>query len=173
MFKNSDSAQSILCRDDGTFPNSTMPAVILRNAFAAQTGVDPADIENIFRANGWVNSWHNGLYSFQHYHSTAHEALGVYAGWVKAQLGGPEGEIITVRLGEVVILPAGVAHKNIEQSADFMVVGAYPVGQIPDMKYGKSGDRPQADNNIASVTLPAKDPVFGEEGPLMKEWLVF
>ena len=73
----------------------------------------------------------------------------------------------------MVILPAGVAHKNIEQSADFMVVGAYPVGQIPDMKYGKSGDRPQADNNIASVTLPAKDPVFGEEGPLMKEWLVF
>jgi uncharacterized protein YjlB len=170
MLKESKSTQSLHCPDDGTFPNNAMPVVLLCNAFAAATSLHPAEIERVFHANGWVNTWRNGLYSFQHYHSTAHEALGIYSGWVKAQLGGPTGEIVTVKAGDVVILPAGVAHKNIEQSADFKVVGAYPVGQIPDMKYGKSGERPLVDKKIASVALPAKDPVFGEDGPLMKKW---
>lgn len=170
MLKEPEQVQTIHYPDDGTFPNNGMPVVLLRRAFAAETSLNPADIEKVFHANDWVNSWRNGLFSFQHYHSTAHEALGVYSGWVKAQLGGPEGGIVTVRVGDVVILPAGVAHKNIEQSPDFRVVGAYPVGQIPDMKYGKSGERHQVDENIASVALPAKDPVFGEEGPLRKVW---
>jgi uncharacterized protein YjlB len=173
MLKNSSSTQSIHCPDDGTFPNNALPAVLLCNAFAGETPLNPADIERVFHTNGWVNSWRNGLYSYQHYHSTAHEALGIYSGWVKAQLGGPAGKIVTLRTGQVVILPAGVAHKNVEQSADFQVVGAYPIGQIPDMKYGKSGDRPLADKNIASVPLPLRDPVFGEEGPLIKEWQAF
>lgn len=170
MSRDPKQVQTIHCPDDGTFPNNDMSVVLLRCAFASETSLNPADIERVFRANDWVNSWRNGLFAFQHYHSTAHEALGVYSGWVNAQLGGPDGKIVTVRKGDVVILPAGVAHKNIEQSADFRVVGAYPIGQIPDMKYGKSGERSLADKNIANVALPAKDPVFGEEGPLIKEW---
>ncbi len=170
MAKTPEQVETIHCPDDGTFPNNDMPVILLRSAFTCETSMNPADIERVFHAHGWVNSWRNGLFSYQHYHSTAHEALGVYSGWVKAQLGGPGGGTVAVMAGDVVILPAGVAHKNIEQSADFQVVGAYPVGQIPDMKYGKSGERPQVDKNIASVALPAKDPVFGEEGPLIKEW---
>jgi uncharacterized protein YjlB len=173
MLIHSDVSQSIHCPDDGTFPNSGLPVVLLSNAFVGEPPLNPADIESVFHTNGWVNSWCNGLYPYQHYHSTAHEALGLYSGWVKAQFGGPAGKIVTLRAGQVVILPAGVAHKNIEQSSDFQVVGAYPAGQIPDMKYGKLGDRPMADRNIASVPLPAKDPVFGDKGPLIKEWQDF
>jgi len=36
--------------------------------------------------------------------------------------------------------------------------------------YGKDGERPAADENIASVTKPLSDPIFGPTGPLMKLW---
>lgn len=157
---------SFVFHDDGTYPNNSLPLVFIKSAGAT----DPSTIEKIFHENNWVNSWRNGLYSFHHYHSTAHEVLGIYSGWVKAQLGGPGGKIVTLEAGDVVIIPAGVAHKNIDQSPDFKVVGAYPIGQNPDMKYGKPGERPEADQNIQSVDLPEHDPVYGPTGPLMELW---
>jgi len=73
-------------------------------------------------------------------------------------------------LGDVLVIPAGVAHKNLGASADLGVVGAYPRGQSPDMNDGHDGERPRADQNIAQVPLPAADPVFGVDGPLMRQW---
>jgi uncharacterized protein YjlB len=50
-------------------------------------------------------------------------------------------------------------------------VGAYPKGQENyDMNYGKEGERPQTDKNIANVPRPDTDPVYGSEGPLLKKW---
>ncbi|MGD8650012.1 MAG: hypothetical protein PVJ77_25990, partial [Desulfobacterales bacterium] len=74
------------------------------------------------------------------------------------------------RAGDVIIIPAGVAHKNLNQSLDFRCVGAYPAGQSPDMQYGKPSERPSADQNIRSVPLPETDPVFGKKGPLLEIW---
>lgn len=165
------SFKSFVLSDDGIYPNNPLPLLILEQAFKKHD-INPAQIEDVFHDNKWVNSWRNGLYPFHHYHSTAHEALGVYSGWVKAQFGGPDGEILTAKAGDVIIVPAGVAHKNIEQSPDFKVVGAYPAGQIPDMKYGKPGERPIADENIRSVMLPKNDPVYNKSGPLIQRWSV-
>ncbi len=164
---------SFVCNDDGTYPNNILPCVLLKRAIIPLNSVEPGLIENIFHKNDWINSWRNGLYQVHHFHSTAHEALGVYSGWVKAQLGGPGGPIVTIELGDVLIIPAGVAHKNIEQSHDFMVVGAYPLGQIPDMKYGKPGERPGVDKNIQKVGQPDTDPVYGKTGPLVTLWLKY
>ncbi len=164
------SITSFVFQDDGTYPNNRLPLVLLKQVNSAKPNIDPAIIEKILHGNNWVNSWRNGLYSFHHYHSTAHEVLGVYSGWVKAQLGGPSGKIFTIEAGDVVIIPAGVAHKNVDQADDFKVVGAYPVGQIPDMKYGEHGERPKADENIEEVSLPANDPVYGKTGPLIQQW---
>nr|WP_319393422.1 hypothetical protein [uncultured Desulfobacter sp.] len=161
---------SYIFKDDGTYPNNTIPLVLFKQAIQSTVTIDPGSIETVFHENNWVNSWRNGLFGVHHYHSTAHESLGVYSGWVKAQLGGPGGEIVTVEAGDVVIIPAGVAHKNIDQSTDFKVVGAYPTGQIPDMKYGKPGERPETDQNIQNVDLPEYDPVYGKNGPLIKLW---
>ena len=72
--------------------------------------------------------------------------------------------------GDVIVIPAGVSHKNIHQSPDFRCVGAYPVGQSPDMQYGKPGERPHVDRNIESVPIPKMDPIFGIDGPLMEMW---
>nr|WP_320013529.1 hypothetical protein [uncultured Desulfobacter sp.] len=161
---------SYVFKDDGTYPNNILPLVFLKQAIQSTGPISPFTIENVFHENKWVNCWRNGLFAFHHYHSTAHEALGIYCGWVTAQLGGPDGKIVTIEAGDVVVIPAGVAHKNIDQSPDFRVVGAYPTGQVPDMKYGKPGERPTADQNIQSIDLPEYDPVYGKTGPLMELW---
>lgn len=72
--------------------------------------------------------------------------------------------------GDVVVIPAGVAHKNLGASPGFALVGAYPAGQLWDMMYGKPGERPRADENIARVPLPEADPVYGAGGPLLAHW---
>jgi uncharacterized protein YjlB len=157
--------------DDGTYPNNAeLPLILMHKVFNASPDVPPQTIEKTFRNNGWVNSWRNGLYSFHHYHSTAHESLGVYSGWVKAQFGGPEGKSVVVKAGDLIIVPAGVSHKNLDQSPDFRVVGAYPRGQMVDMNYGKPGERPRADENIKNLPQPESDPVHGKNGPLIRLW---
>jgi len=163
--------RSFVFADDGIFPNNARLAlIVLPQAFEAAPAVNPETMEKVFDKNGWDSAWRNGLFAFHHYHSSAHEALGIYSGWVKAQLGGPGGETLTARAGDVIIIPAGVAHKNLDQSPDFSVVGAYPRGQAWDMMYGKPDERPRADEAIREVPLPTADPVYGKNGPLRQLW---
>ena len=169
--KAQTSLDSIIIQDDGTYPNNKkLPLLVLPQVFSFEQQVNPKDYEAIFKYNGWTNTWRNGLFSFHHYHSTAHEVLGVYQGWVKAQFGGPSGKMLKARAGDVLIIPAGVAHKNLGQSTDFSVVGAYPIGQNPDMNEGKKGERPLTDQQIKKVPFPVSDPVFGKKGPVISIW---
>ena len=165
------SIQTLLITDDGIFPNNNrLPLILVQQAFDPKVKNLVKTIEKTFHGNAWGKSWRNGIYNFHHYHSTAHEVLGLYTGKVKAQFGGPDGQVVFAEAGDVIIIPAGVAHKNLEQSPDFRCVGAYPEGQSPDMQYGKAGERPQADQNIRSVPFPKRDPVFEKEGPLLEIW---
>jgi uncharacterized protein YjlB len=127
-------------------------------------------LESLFASNIWENSWRNGIYSFHHYHSTSHEVLGIYAGSAQVQLGGDSGLKLDVRAGDVLVIPAGVAHRNLGSSPDFGVVGAYPEGREWDMNYGRRGERPAADRNIDQVPTPSTDPLYGSTGPLLVEW---
>ncbi|MHC1764918.1 MAG: hypothetical protein AB9869_11550 [Verrucomicrobiia bacterium] len=102
--------------------------------------------------------------------STAHEALVVLSGSVEVQLGGPIGVATRLSPGDAVVIPAGVAQRNLQASADFEVLGAYPAGQKWDLKYGAQGERPKVDENIARVPFPDEDPFFGPDGPVIKYW---
>ena len=159
--------------DDGTFPNNPrFPLLRYRNVVSIQ-GPDPAAIfERLFNDQGWAGSWRDGVYDMHHYHSTAHEVLGVYSGTAVVQFGGEQGICVEVQAGDVAVIPAGVAHKRLHSSGDFRVVGAYPPGQNWDMNYGKKGERPEADLNIAGVALPPTDPVYGSDGFLMNLWKI-
>src|SRR5215470_1003566 len=134
-------------KDDGIFPNNPLPLLFYRQALAPDTE-DPASIfEERFAENDWTNSWRNGVYSFAHYHSTSHEVLGVYSGAAKLRLGGEDGQNVDVQAGDVIVIPAGVAHQNLGASDDFGVAGAYPDGRDWDLLRGLAGERPRAEKN--------------------------
>jgi uncharacterized protein YjlB len=157
---------SVVLKDDGTFPNNRRPLLLYPTVVPAE----PSAIESLFDGNGWPAAWRNGVYPYHHYHSTAHEALGVYSGSASIQFGGPRGATQAVRAGDVVVIPAGVAHKCVEASEDFRVVGAYPRGQRWDMCCGRPGERPEADRRIAALEDPQVDPVQGAGGVLCRLW---
>jgi len=155
--------------DDGTFPNSRLPLLFYEQALSP-SAASPEAMEALFGGNGWPPAWRSSVYTFHHYHSTAHETLGVAAGSARLMLGGPEGREFDVEAGDVIVIPAGVAHMRLDSSTDFLVVGCYPPGQSWDLLRGAAGDRPAADRNIERVPLPASDPVGGAAGPLLGHW---
>jgi uncharacterized protein YjlB len=156
--------------DNGIFPNSILPVLLYRQAFTSKTGDRASVVEQRFAENNWTNSWRNGVYSFAHYHSTTHEVLGVHDGTATLQVGGEHGRNVELHAGDVIVIPAGVAHQNIGASDDFAVVGAYPDGREWDLLRGRPGERPKADQNIAALPIPDNDPIYGAEGPLRQIW---
>ena len=161
-----------LLEDDGSIPNNQkLPLLVYQSALNLPGQHPAATVESLFRANGWGGAWRNGIYSFHHYHSTAHEVLAVCRGAARVQLGGENGPIFSIKPGDMILIPAGVGHKNLGAESGFLVVGAYPPGQRWDMNYGQPGERPAADRNIAAVPLPQTDPLFGSRGPLLEHWL--
>ena len=157
--------------DDGTIPNNPdLPLLVYRQAVTLPDD-DPACVfEALFTANGWPAAWRNGIFPFHHFHSTAHEALGVFSGSATARFGGESGIEATVAAGDVVIVPAGVGHKALEASPDLGIVGAYPAGTRPDMCRGAPGERPRSLHAIARVAMPGRDPLYGGDGPLRRHW---
>ena len=157
--------------DDGAIPNNPeLPLLVYRQAVTLPEDDPAAVFEALFTGNGWPAAWRNGIHPFHHFHSTAHEALGVYRGTATARFGGEGGVDMTVSAGDVVIIPAGVGHKAIEASADFGIVGAYPAGTGPDLCRGALGERPASLAAIARVAVPARDPLYGTGGPLRRHW---
>lgn len=153
--------------DDGTIPNSRLPLLVYRDAVPA----DAVAIERLFAANHWPPAWRDGVHPFHHFHSTAHEVLGVARGEASVLFGGPNGQVLAVRAGDVVVVPAGVAHCNQGQSSDLLIVGAYPDnGPGPDLRRGKPGEHDAAARAVAAVPVPAVDPVMGVDGVLPRLW---
>ena len=159
--------------DDGVFPNNAnLPLTVYREAVALPEHDPAAAFEALFAAHDWPPAWRYGIFGYHHYHSTAHEVLGVFRGRATIQFGGEQGVVMEVQAGDVVVIPAGVAHKSLDSSRNFCAVGAYPRGQQWDTCTGKPGERPRADDNIAAVPLPQADPVYGPKGPLMTHWRI-
>lgn len=161
--------QKILIRDNGTFPANRLPALLYKAALEIPLLFPATHVSNSFKDHGWSNSWNAGIFTFHHYHSITHEVLGIYAGSARLQLGGDSGPVFLLEKGDVLVIPAGVAHKNLGQENDAGVVGAYPNGRDYDMNYGKSGERPKADEHIAQVPVPEHDPLGLTDG-LTKIW---
>jgi len=157
--------------DTGVIPNNAKcPLLIYQGALVLPKRNPAGTIEELFQKNLWGGTWRDGIYPYHHYHSTAHEALACYGGSAEVQLGGEPGVTYTIHVGDVLLIPAGTGHKKLSGSEDFAVVGGYPKGQDWDMCYGKPGERPRADENIARVPLPRSDPIYGKDGPVTEYW---
>lgn len=165
-------AKAYYFEDDGQIPNNPLPLLLYPAALIFGQDDPAATCETIFRANGWGGTWRNGIYPYHHYHSTAHEVLALSRGQAEVQLGGEQGITVALQAGDVVLIPAGVGHKNLGNSRNLLVIGAYPAGQQWDLCRGEPGERPRVLQNIANVPLPDQDPIYGDNGPMHEHWQV-
>jgi uncharacterized protein YjlB len=167
-YMNTPLPEKVYFQDDGVIPNNILPLLIYRKAIDAPVNADKLDQQ--LAGNNWTNSWRDGIYPFHHYHSNTHEVLIVIEGSAALQLGGPKGEKLEVQPGDVLIIPAGVGHKCVSHSNDFLVLGAYPDGLEPDLQREDEQIRIKAKENIGNVPLPLTDPLSGASAGLVLIW---
>ncbi|KTD54544.1 Cupin domain protein [Legionella sainthelensi] len=92
-------------------------------------------IQSRLEQNNWSHSWVDGIYDFHHYHSNTHEVLVITSGDCQVQFGGENGPIYMINQGDVIIIPAGVAHKSLGKSNNFQCIGAYPLDVAPELDW--------------------------------------
>ncbi len=166
--KAAQPVETFLLQPSGRMPNNRhLPLLVYRGVLTLDA--DPASAcEQRFAGHGWTGAWRNGIYDYDHFHATMHEVLGIVRGRVKARFGGDGGVEAELRAGDVVVIPAGVAHRNLGASKDLLVIGAYPEGGDGDSDIHTKKD-PEA-VKAEWVPVPPADPVFGHRGPLRQHW---
>jgi uncharacterized protein YjlB len=160
----------------GRIPNTSIqhyPLLIYHSAFPST--ITASKIENHLKFVGVVEpQWRFAMYDFTHFHSTTHEVLCISNGRAKLCFGGEEnkGKVeITVHQGDVVVVPAGVGHRMVKDTSSFgtfEMVGAYPKGCDQwDTCKGEDGEEDKL-GGIESLDWFEQDPVYGEDGPVLK-----
>lgn len=152
--------------------NPDLPVLIYRKVSLLQGEELAAQFEKIFRSNGWPPAWRYFIYDFAHYHSTAHEVIGVFAGRSLVKLGADKALETWLEAGDVIVIPAGVSHESLQRTTDFCGVGAYPMGQKSDSIRPSVSGKPMAAARIEKLSKPAADPLFGKSGPLQLRWAI-
>jgi uncharacterized protein YjlB len=158
----------------GLVPNTSIqqkPLLIYHAAFPSSTSASA--IEFHLQFIGVVDpAWRYTMYSTSHFHSTSHELLCIASGKAKLCFGhedNPERVEPVVETGDVIFVPAGVAHRLLEDLAGgFQMVGSYPKGRDWDMCYGKEGEEEKV-KRIKELGWFERDPIYGEEGPALDE----
>ncbi len=70
--------------DDGRFPNSPLPLLVYRGALPLM----PVQW-NSLSGERLVQRWRNGIFGYHHFHSIAHEVLGIAAGEAQCRVRRP------------------------------------------------------------------------------------
>jgi uncharacterized protein YjlB len=144
-------------------PNSALPALLFRGILARNTAGKSQRFREAFKKNGWTGLWTDTIYDYTHFHSNAHEVLGIAEGKVTVRLGGDGGRLFRLKAGDMLVLPAGIGHRREGGDDGLKVIGAYPPGQSHfNMK--------RKGRAVPKVPLPPKDPFYGENGPVVLLW---
>lgn len=165
-------AETFLLQENTPFPNNSLPVLYYAEELKTLTKTNGAQekVKDYLKKNNYSNSWVGGILAHHHFHSNTHEVLVCIKGTATVQLGGPNGDVYPFRQGDVLLLPAGTAHKKIEATQDFQIVGAYPNGLEYDMQTGDEEKYNLLKERIAKVPLPEQDPVEGDKGPVFDYW---
>lgn len=143
--------------------NPLLPVLIFREVLDPRAAKKAETFEKHFAQNGWNGAWRDKIYDYVHFHSNAHEVLGIAKGSADVELGGEDGKTVTLKAGDLIVLPAGTGHRRLSGSSDLLVVGAYPAGQT-DYDICREGRK------TPHVPVPETDPFFGADGPVPQLW---
>lgn len=156
--------------EDHSVPNNRLPVLVYRG-ISFENPDTAAEFERVFTEHDWPAQWRDGIFDYHHYHSNAHEVLGVAMGAARVKLGGEGGQEVNVGPGDVLVLPAGTGHCCVERSDDFLVVGAYPANQENyDIQRADPQILAASKQRISRVPLPVADPLSGPGGALSRLW---
>jgi uncharacterized protein YjlB len=144
-------------------PNSKLPVRMFRGALAPTATAKARRFREAFRRNGWAGIWTDTIYDYTHFHSNAHEVLGIAEGNVTIILGGAGGRRFRLKAGDMFAIPAGVGHRRVGDDTGLKVIGAYPRGQSHFNMKRKGRAVPRG-------PIPDTDQLYGRGGPLTRCW---
>lgn len=154
---------------DGGIPNSVLPLAFWRGRLPAEAR-DGGAATALFRRNGWQGTWVYTVFPYWHFHTRGHEALACVAGRARIGFGGDGGIEVDVEAGDVCVIPAGVGHRRLDSSGDFLMAGCYPPGQQGNIvRPGDLGEETIA-REIGALALPGTDPVSGRADGVVEAW---
>src|ERR1700728_3721160 len=78
-------------------PNSNLPVLFFRSVLAPTASEKERRFREAFKKNGWTGLWTDTIYDYTHFHSNAHEVLGIAEGSVTVKLGGDEGRTFRLK----------------------------------------------------------------------------
>jgi uncharacterized protein YjlB len=147
-----------------------LPVLIYGGVLESEDDLETV-LKRVFSENGWNDNHRRSISNKDQFHLRSHEVLGIVDGSASVLLGGPLGKTIELRKGDLLLLPAGTAHKMIVGSSDFKVVSAVPEGQEKDELVDERRVPDQYCGQIVQATLrPKTDPLFGYKGPVFDFW---
>lgn len=149
--------------------NRKLPVVIYRHALRPDSGDLASAFEILFERSDWPAQWRDSIFDYHHFHATAHEVLGVVSGSAEVIVGGPGGRVVKIAAGDALLLPAGTGHCLQSFERHFQVVAGYPAGQQWDIR--REALRPDELAAMEALPFPPRDPIDGEQGPVIEHWL--
>jgi uncharacterized protein YjlB len=148
----------IFMKDDGTFPNNEQyPTLIYKNSFH---GNEADGRRLIVSKNEWTEPWVWGIFSYHHYHTKAWELLLCIRGSASIQLGGDAGPTVKIDKGDLVLIPPGVAHKQLKEEGGFSLLGSYPTVGYDGIDTCTSTPTDEERKRIQECYVPKTDPIF-------------
>lgn len=156
---------------EGIPNHQELPVLIYGGVLSGEFNIEQT-FDRVFSENAWDDSHRRQISRSDHFHSDAHEALGVVRGYALLKIGGPSGKEVELREGDLILLPVGTAHRMITSSSNFQAISAYPGGQEnKELVIAEAGplatDLAQA---VKATPRPKTDPCFGHSGPLFDFW---
>ncbi|RSL62146.1 hypothetical protein CEP53_004861 [Fusarium sp. AF-6] len=165
-------------------PNNVFPVLVYRGVLPEPH--DEVSTTELLESHGWTKkqgTW--GTITVKHFHPNTHECYGVFQG--ESELifgaGGADDENAGVKChvkaGDVVVVPAGVAHASVDEddktknkSEKYRYIGVYPDGSPKwRSEFGKTPlEGRELVDEISGVPIPSQDPVAGPEGALLRIW---